>query len=101
MEAWLDGADLFDLGSFPAAIPGSGRVVGTILEIDEAAFEVLDPLEGHPELYHRELVRANTQDGPLEAWIYWAPEDLALEGVRIESGDWLLGKPGRSQEPGL
>lgn len=100
-EAWVDGAELYDLGAYPAAIPGDGRVIGALLEIDRAAFDLLDPLEGHPDLYHREIVQAQTRSGPVDAWIYWAPEDLALEGVRVGSGDWLLDQPPRPDEPGL
>jgi gamma-glutamylcyclotransferase (GGCT)/AIG2-like uncharacterized protein YtfP len=87
--ATLSGADLYDLGSFPAAIPGEGKIVGVLLEIDPAAFEVLDPLEGHPDVYRRERVRVRADGGEVEAWIYWAPEELALSGTRVEEGEWL------------
>ena len=87
--ALLPGAELYDLGSFPAAIPGDGEVVGVLFEIEPEAFEVLDPLEGHPEIYRRERVAVRTEEGVVEAWIYWAPEELALMGTRIETGDWL------------
>ena len=88
-QAVLFGAELYGLGSFPAAIPGDGEIFGDLLEIDPAAFEVLDPLEGHPEVYRRERVRVRTEGGDVEAWIYWAPEELSLTGVRIEDGNWL------------
>ncbi len=87
--AALSGADLYDLGSFPAAIPGEGTIIGVLLELDPAAFELLDPLEGHPEMYRRERVRVRTEADEVEAWIYWAPEDLALTGLRVQNGDWL------------
>jgi gamma-glutamylcyclotransferase (GGCT)/AIG2-like uncharacterized protein YtfP len=91
--AVLSGAELYDLGSFPAAIRGAGEIIGNLLEIDPAAFEVLDPLEGHPEVYRREGVRVRTEAGEVQAWIYWAPEELAQMGDRIENGDWLSRVP--------
>ena len=92
-EAVLENADLYDLGSFPAAIRGTRRVKGVLFEIDPLAFTVLDPLEGHPEVYHREEVQVQTADGEKKAWVYWAPVDLALTGVLMESGDWLAKSP--------
>ena len=89
VDAVLEGADLYDLGSFPAAIPGTNRLKGVVLELDPAAFDVLDPLEGHPDLYYREEVVVETAKGARTAWIYWAPEDLAHTGTLLVSGDWL------------
>ncbi len=87
--AKLNGAELFDMNSFPAAVPGTGVIVGELLEIRSTAFEVLDPLEGHPDFYFRGRVTVETLDGDVEAWMYWAPEAFARKGVRIENGDWL------------
>ena len=88
--ARLPGAELYDLGSFPAAIPGEGTLHGALLEIDRQAFDMLDPLEGHPELYVRTKVMVQAGENDVEAWIYWAPEDLAHAGKRMPGGDWLL-----------
>lgn len=87
--ARIIGAELYDMGSFPAAIPGDGILQGVLLAIDPAALEILDPLEGHPELYRRARVDVETAEGSVEAWVYWAPEDLALSGEKIENGNWL------------
>jgi len=93
MPAFLEGAVLYDFGSFPGAYPGKGEIAGEVQVIDPLAFEVLDPLEGHPGLYYREKVIARLQDaGPVEAWIYWAPETLRFSGEKIEHGDWLRRK---------
>jgi gamma-glutamylcyclotransferase (GGCT)/AIG2-like uncharacterized protein YtfP len=87
--AWIQDAEIYDLGSFPGARPGTGRVAGEVLELEPDVFSLLDPLEGHPEVFRREQVVANTPEGPVEAWIYWAPADLTAGREKISGGDWL------------
>ena len=87
--ARLPDAVLYDFGSFPGARPGAGTVIGEILQLAGTAFRILDPLEGHPDLYRRELVTVETDADARRAWVYWAAADLAETGTRIENGDWL------------
>jgi gamma-glutamylcyclotransferase (GGCT)/AIG2-like uncharacterized protein YtfP len=89
VPARLRGAALYDFGSFPGAYRAEGTIQGFVLQVDPLALEVLDPLEGHPDMYYREQVTVESQDGEMEAWIYWAPNELKPMGTPIPNGDWL------------
>jgi gamma-glutamylcyclotransferase (GGCT)/AIG2-like uncharacterized protein YtfP len=92
------GAALFDLGSYPAAIPADdSRVYGEIHRMLDtgAVLAILDEFEGHrpdapdASLYRRSVVSAAFEDGPeTPAWVYFynAPIERAH---RIKSGDYL------------
>jgi gamma-glutamylcyclotransferase (GGCT)/AIG2-like uncharacterized protein YtfP/general stress protein 26 len=87
--AHLPGAILYDLGTYPGATPGDGEVHGDLLTVPSAALKILDRIEGHPNFYRRELATVHSEQGGLEAWVYWAPEDLASTGRRVPTGDWF------------
>lgn len=89
MPAKLHYAQLFDLGTFPAARPGEGVITGDLLILDASAIRVLDLIEGHPNFYRRGGVDVQTVHGVAEAWIYWAPKELTYARRRIKSGDWF------------
>src|SRR4051812_15277301 len=61
--ASLIGAELYDLGSYPAAIPGEGRLVGDLLQVAPAAIPMADRIEGHPTFYRRVRITAQTTAG--------------------------------------
>jgi gamma-glutamylcyclotransferase (GGCT)/AIG2-like uncharacterized protein YtfP len=85
----VDGYRLYDLGPYPAVVPGEGRVVGEIYELSTAThLQLLDEIEGchhAPPLYQR--VEVEVAGGP--AWIYVYARPLATDARRIETGDWL------------
>jgi gamma-glutamylcyclotransferase (GGCT)/AIG2-like uncharacterized protein YtfP len=89
IPATLAGADLYDLGAYPAATPGTGVIQGDLLQIDAAALPIADRIEGHPTFYRRAQVTVQTMTGPVSAWIYWAPPGLATGRLRITNGDWF------------
>lgn len=76
---WLEGSRLidgdglrdfvmFDLGSFPAIVPGAGgRVYVEVYEVSDEVLTGLDSLEGHPNFYIRTPVR--TESGR-EVFVY-------------------------------
>jgi gamma-glutamylcyclotransferase (GGCT)/AIG2-like uncharacterized protein YtfP len=79
-EVRLPGFDLFHMGEYPAAVPGTGTIVAELYEIRVSLLEVLDRAERVPTLYRREI-----QEG---AWLYVFAG--AVGGApRIASGDWL------------
>src|SRR5689334_21022511 len=91
---------LFDLGSYPAAVPtADGFITGelyTIKNESEFAWAIgqLDDYEGvviEPgdiELYNRELVEVFLENTTIAAWIYWYKG--SVEGKPwIESGDLI------------
>ena len=90
-------AMLFDLGIYPAAVPGEGRVWGELFETDEpeAVLAALDSIEGYrPDdlahsLYTRAQAPVTLSDGrSLEAWVYFYNAPLG-RAPRIASGDYL------------
>jgi gamma-glutamylcyclotransferase (GGCT)/AIG2-like uncharacterized protein YtfP len=86
---------LFDLGAYPAAVPGShGAIAGEIYRVaDPALWAMLDSAEG-PQ-YHREEVAVERSDGDRAvAFIYWYRG--ALSGVPIPGGDYRAHAPARS-----
>jgi gamma-glutamylcyclotransferase (GGCT)/AIG2-like uncharacterized protein YtfP len=91
---------LFDLGSYPAAVPSAdGFIIGELYTINNEsefswAIGQLDDYEGivvEPgdiELYSRELVDVFIQNTTTSAWIYWYHG--SVEGKPcIESGDLI------------
>ncbi len=68
-EAFVDGFEMLNFGSFPGIVPGAGRIVGEIYEIDDELLAQLDRIEGYREddpknsLYIRQKVDAFYADG--------------------------------------
>jgi gamma-glutamylcyclotransferase (GGCT)/AIG2-like uncharacterized protein YtfP len=88
-RARLPGADLFDLGAYPGARPGTGTLVGDLLAVRRTGLHLADRMEGHPQFFRRELVTVRTATRAVEAWIYWAPAEIVADRPRITNGDWL------------
>lgn len=87
--ATVTGAQIFDLGGYPAAVRGEGVVQGDLLELDPAALPITDRIEGHPTFFRRTRVTVQTNDGAVDAWLYWAPPGLTQGKRRIANGDWF------------
>lgn len=86
----INGFKMYNLGSFPAIIPGDGAIHIEIYEvIDPEIMLNLDYLEGHPRFYKREKV--DTIYG--ESWIYV----LNMNG-RVPLSDSKLVKNGNWKE---
>ena len=90
-------AILFDLGIYPAAVPGEGRVWGELFETDEPDLVLagLDSIEGYrpgdPEhsLYMRLQSPVTLEDGQTQpAWVYFYNAPLG-QASQIPSGDYL------------
>lgn len=87
--ATVTGAQIFDLGGYPAALRGEGVVQGDLLELAPAALPITDRIEGHPTFFRRTRITAQTETGAVEAWLYWAPAGLTQGKRRIANGDWF------------
>ena len=88
---------LFDLGIYPAAVPGDGRVWGEVFETDDPAFVLssLDSIEGYrpdaPEqsLYTRVQKPVTLEgDRAVTAWVYLYNAPLG-QASQILSGDYV------------
>ena len=87
--AWTHGT-IYDLHcGFPAYTrEGSGVVRGELLTADDAAFRMMDRLEGYPRLYRREEIEVVTEaGGRVRAWVY-IMNALPEGATPIASGDW-------------
>ncbi len=88
-SARLPEAVLYDLGAYPAARPGEGVVRGDLLTVEPRALAMMDQIEGHPVFFRRQREMVRTEEGSVEAWVYWGPEKLPEDKRRIASGDWF------------
>ena len=83
---------LFDLGTYPGAIPSEdpeNRVIGEIHRLEDpgSAFVILDRYEGRE--YDRVLQPVRSESGQtFEAWIYLFVAGLS-DSVQVDSGDYL------------
>ena len=82
-------ADLYNLGTYPAAKSGQGELQGDLLTVNASALAIMDHIEGHPSFFKRGKVMVQIGNGAIEAWIYWAPDGLVFGRRRIVSGDWF------------
>ncbi len=74
---------LYDLGTYPAVVPGHQTIRGEVYLIDNDTLSELDKLEDVPVEYRREQI--TTPFGV--AWIYLYQNASNLE-MLIDSGDW-------------
>lgn len=94
-HAFIEDADLFDLGEYPAMVSGKGWVAGEVYEVNDDILSQLDRAEGFlPEnpdhsLYIRRMVTAWGLDGEIfdaAAYFYNAP--VGEEAIAIPDGDY-------------
>jgi gamma-glutamylcyclotransferase (GGCT)/AIG2-like uncharacterized protein YtfP len=90
---------LYDLGDYPAAIPTNDEafIVGELYELKSSedfawaieqldAYEGVNPDEGEPRLYKRELAEVYYTGQTTHAWIYWYSREIEDQPL-IPSGD--------------
>lgn len=87
--AKLPNAALYNIGTYPAILPGNATVTGDLLEVDADAIALTDQIEGHPDLFTRKQCEVQTTTGSVEAWVYWGSDSLATGKPLIQSGDWF------------
>jgi gamma-glutamylcyclotransferase (GGCT)/AIG2-like uncharacterized protein YtfP len=85
-QAWLAGACLHDLGPFPMAVLGEGRIQGELYGVGEADLAALDRFEGAPRLYQRHWL--SLEDGR-SAWVYLGRLHQVRHVAPLASGCWL------------
>jgi gamma-glutamylcyclotransferase (GGCT)/AIG2-like uncharacterized protein YtfP len=95
-NAYLEDYLLYHLEpeGYPAMVPGSGRVYGSVLVYEDiaAALPVLDDLEGlgeTPPLYRRALAVAKPTGERVWTYLYSRPERLREPGaLLLSTGSW-------------
>jgi gamma-glutamylcyclotransferase (GGCT)/AIG2-like uncharacterized protein YtfP len=90
----VDG-QLFDLGRYPAAVPGhGGSIAGEVYRVDDPAlWSALDSAEG-PQYHRQQVAVRESGSGAAVAFIYWYRGPL--RGVPIPGGDYRAHAPARS-----
>ena len=80
----LPGFVMYDLGAFPAVVPGYGAVRGELWHVPEDVLERLDRYEGVPTLYRRERIRVGQSD----AWMWVWAGDVPAKARMVPDGTW-------------
>ena len=94
---------LYDFGDYPGAVDAADGydIYGSIFELRdvEEVLKHIDPYEGYgegqrkPYLYIRKIITAETQNGPIDCWVYIY--NRSVEGVKqITGGDFMAYKNG-------
>lgn len=89
--------ELFFLGKFPGARPGSGHIIGEVYDVTDEKLQELDKIEGFlpGREDHSLFNRVKTQcrffkDGnTLEVWIYYITQRFVNYGKKINCGDYF------------
>lgn len=92
---------LYDMGSFPAAIPCNDEtfIIGELYNLKDDVdfswaigqlddYEGVNPEEGEPAMYRRAVTTVYYNDTSTQAWIYWYNGEVTGQPV-IASGDVL------------
>jgi gamma-glutamylcyclotransferase (GGCT)/AIG2-like uncharacterized protein YtfP len=85
-QAWLPGACLHDLGPFPMAVLGEGRIQGELYGVGESDLAALDRYEAAPRLYQRQWLSLEDGRG---AWVYLGRPHQVRHVAPLASGCWL------------
>jgi gamma-glutamylcyclotransferase (GGCT)/AIG2-like uncharacterized protein YtfP len=85
--ALLDGAELFDLDSFPGICPGQGQVVGEVYGVGRGFLSRLDNLEGYKQENPEESLFVRRQ----------ASVRLLADGGRLDVEAYFYGRVTRSR----
>ncbi len=90
-EGFIWGYDLYNVGWYPAAIKGTGKIFGELYEMDDETLKLLDQVEDEGFLYKRIEDEVFLKDKKIKAFVYIYLHDTRnLE--KIESGVFENGK---------
>ncbi len=79
---------MYDLGWYPAILPGEGVVSGELYEVDWATLLLLDEVEEEGEEYERRLLSVELEDGRREeAFVYVYRKGIHGQ-PRVQEGVW-------------
>ena len=97
-DGHIEGAELVNLGSYPAIVEGSGDVIGEVYDVPEELFRLIDGMERGAGYTSREVAVMQDADNDVGgstpthvalAYFYANPESIT-DLPRIPSGDWSL-----------
>jgi gamma-glutamylcyclotransferase (GGCT)/AIG2-like uncharacterized protein YtfP len=98
---------LYNIGDYPGLVINekSGRVYGSIYEIDDHVLKQIDDYEGYgpdqdePNLYTRVMQPVKTTNGITDAWVYLY--NLPVHGLQIISSGNYMQYIKQKKSPGL
>ena len=64
----IEGYEMYELGNYPAIVPGKGKIIGEVYEIDQNTLINLDTLEDEGNLYSRKSIL--TKFGEVYIYVY-------------------------------
>ncbi|WP_298523165.1 gamma-glutamylcyclotransferase [uncultured Methanobrevibacter sp.] len=68
--AFIEGYDLYDVGWYPAIVPGDGLIIGELYNVPESDIPAIDRLEGEGSLYRKQCERVILNGKTIFAFIY-------------------------------
>lgn len=74
--ATLKGYDMYNVGYFPAIVPGSGKAIGELYEVPLSDMSSIDMLEGEGNLYIRKCGIAEYSGEKTLAYVYEYSQDV-------------------------
>eukprot|EP00049_Salpingoeca_infusionum_P027118 m.30583 g.30583 ORF g.30583 m.30583 type:complete len:122 (+) comp9294_c0_seq2:223-588(+) len=77
---------MYNIGPYPGLIEGDTAIVGEVYEVDDATLQMVDELEGVPDMYRRDSVE--TPFGTAIIYIFQDKDYLKKEASVIPAGDW-------------
>ena len=87
-NAILSDVDMYDLGSFPAIVPGSNHVLGEVYGVDQDTLRNLDRIEGEGNLYERKTVTVQLHTGAIvKCFTYFFKDISQMEHTRRVPGE--------------
>ena len=73
-KAAIEGYDMYNVGWYPAIIPGNSRIIGELYEVPEYDMDSIDMLEGEGSLYIRKCRQTTSNE---LAYIYEYAQDVS------------------------
>ena len=99
----LDGAILYDLGSYPMAVTGSGLVRGELhwlcTESYAATLARLDAYEGNEYIRHAQPVHLRGDHRAVTAWVYLGVSTPPPSFPLVAGGDWRAWRESHGRRP--
>ena len=89
-KAFVEGYDMYNVGWYPAIVPGDGLAIGELYQVPIADIPDIDRLEGEGRLYIKKCERINLNGKTTFAFIYVYLRDVSgLERIPAWKDDYV------------
>lgn len=85
-EGTLQGYDMYDMGAFPAIVPGSGVIYGQLWKVQDDELAICDSIEGHPTFYKRTKVNIEDNFGEVHLAQVYVFQNSVNDCERVRHG---------------